>query len=475
MKTNTATDQFQIGAVLLAISIITFLGILSETALNIVYSSLMDEFGVSAATVQWLTTGYFLTLAALIPLSPLFVKQYPSKKLFQTAALLCLTGTLLCALSVNFMLLLLGRIIQAIGTSIALPLMINIILEKISVYKRGRIMGMVGLITSFAPVLGPIFGGAVSEWLNWHWIFFFMLPLLIISFILGSKYIMDIHQPAKLPFDYSSILLSTLAFTGMIYAISRSTELGWYHGEVLDCLSMGIISLAVFIKRQLSLDHPLLQVHIFKYPMFATGVGIVMLSMMIVLAAGFILPLYLQKALGYSSFTAALTMLPGALMNGIMAPVSGKILDKKGPFLLLLVGFALVSITVFIFSAFSCPLYMVLLLYTAFMFGASMLAMPAQTHSLNQVAKPYNADATAIINTLQQLSGALGTALSSSIFTATTEALLASGPDTSGLFQAQAVAIGTQETFFFLFFLSLLGLYLALNTRKSATSDCMLR
>ena len=154
---------------------------------------------------------------------------------------------------------------------------------------------------------------------------------------------MDIHQPAKLPFDYSSILLSTLAFTGMIYAISRSTELGWYHGEVLGCLSMGIISLAVFIKRQLSLDHPLLQVHIFKYPMFATGVGIVMLSMMIVLAAGFILPLYLQKALGYSSFTAALTMLPGALMNGIMAPVSGKILDKKGPFLLLLVGFALVS------------------------------------------------------------------------------------------------------------------------------------
>lgn len=467
MKTNPANSPFQMGAVLLAISIITFLGILSETALNIVYSSLMDEFEVSASTVQWLTTGYFLTLAALIPLSPLFVKQYPSKKLFQTAALLCLAGTLLCALSTNFMLLLLGRIIQAIGTSIALPLMINIILEKIPVYKRGRIMGMVGLITSFAPVLGPIFGSAVSEWLNWHWIFFFMLPLLVISFMLGSKYIMDIHQPTKLPLDYSSILLSTLAFTGMIYAISRSTELGWYHGEVLGCLSMGIISLAAFIKRQLSLDQPLLQVHIFTYPRFTTGVGIVMLSMMIVLAAGFILPLYLQKALGYSSFTAALALLPGALTNGIMAPVSGRILDKRGPFLLLLVGFILVSITVYIFSVFSCPLYMVLLLYAVFMFGASMLAMPAQIHALNQVAKPYNADATAIINTLQQLSGALGTALASSIFTATTGALLAAGTNSSAAFQAQAVTLGTQKTFLFLLFLSLLGLYLAATTRKS--------
>ena len=239
--------------VVISIALITFMGILSETALNIAYAMLITELNVTASVIQWLTTGYLLTLSSLIPLSPLLVRRYPTRRLFQVAVLISLAGTMICGLAGAFPLLLTGRIIQAIGTSISLPLMVNIILEAVPTDRRGKIMGIVGLVTCFAPALGPIFGGIVMQYMNWHWIFFFMLPFLLLSLLVGSKYMIDIHKEDPTRADYLSMLLSASAFIGIIYGVSLSADRGWQNPAVLLPLSLGLISISFFVYRQIHL------------------------------------------------------------------------------------------------------------------------------------------------------------------------------------------------------------------------------
>ncbi len=446
--------------VVIAIALITFMGILSETALNIAYAMLITELNVTASVIQWLTTGYLLTLSSLIPLSPLLVRRYPTRRLFQVAVLISLAGTMICGLAGAFPLLLTGRIIQAIGTSISLPLMVNIILEAVPTDRRGKIMGIVGLVTCFAPALGPIFGGIVMQYMNWHWIFFFMLPFLLLSLLVGSKYMIDIHKEDPTRADYLSMLLSASAFIGIIYGVSLSADRGWQNAAVLLPLSLGLISISFFVYRQIHLKEPLLNLAVFSYPMFTVGVLIVIISMMLVLAAAFILPLYLQQALGCSSFTAALAMLPGAFLNGIMSPITGRILDRHGPKRLLQTGSLLVAVVMAIFSFFDASLLSVIMLYAIFMFGASMLAMPAQTNGLNQLPAKYNADGAAIVNTLQQVAGAFGTALASSIFTAATKTSPATDATT-------IIAIATSSTFHFLLILAISGLLISLTVNNN--------
>lgn len=467
-KRSTQTHDSERDTVIavVSIAIVTFIGILSETALNIAYALLMGEFDVPAVIIQWLTTGYLLTLSILLPLSPLFVRHFRTKALFQTAVIIFTLGTLLCAFTWNFPMLFLGRIVQAIGTSISLPLMMNIILEKTPVSRRGKLMGIVGLVTSFAPALGPTFGGLMIEWLNWHWIFISMLPILAVSFLFGSKYIPDIHSNKPMAVDYWSVLLSTVGFVGIVYGVSISAESGWSDSAVLSYIAAGGLSLAAFAYRQLKLDKPLIQVRVFANSLFTIGAFIVMISMMTVLAASFVLPLLIQKSLGYSSIAAALAMLPGAVINGIMSPLTGKFYDRHGPRLLLSAGFLLLNLTLLIFSFVPIGLVEVTIIYTVFMFGASMLAMPAQTNSLNQLPRQYNADGAAIMGTLQQVAGAVGTALASSIFTMTSMEYAQAFPSATAEVIAQSIAFGTRRNFMFFLSLSVIGLLLALFTRR---------
>ncbi|MDS0526011.1 DHA2 family efflux MFS transporter permease subunit [Clostridium sp. SHJSY1] len=465
-KLQDKESQFNLIIAIVSIAILSFMGILSETGLNICYAVLMNEFNVSASLIQWLTTGYLLTLAILIPISPVLLKNFRTKRLFQTACTIFIVGTLFCTFSWNFSILLLGRIIQAVGTSIALPLMTNIILEQAPSEQRGYLMGIVGLVISFAPAMGPVFGGIIIELINWHWIFIIMIPFLGGSFILGSKYIIDINLNEKMTLDFFSIFFSAIAFGGIVYGFSTSGDTGWSDLKVIFSIGIGILSMVAFVYRQLNLKNPLIHVSIFKYPMFSVGVAIVMISMMTVLAAGFLLPLLLQKSLKFSSLIAALAMLPGAIMNGIMSPITGKILDKYGPKILLSTGFLLLTSTLIVFSFINNTFIIIIITYTIFMFAASMLAMPAQTNGLNQLPRQYNADGSAIMNTLQQVSGAIGTALASSILTNRSEVYLHQFSNVTPDIIAQSVAVGTHKTFIFFLIISFIGFVMALFTKR---------
>lgn len=452
--------------VIVSIAILSFMGILSETGLNIAYSLLMNKFNISASVIQWLTTGYLLTLAVLIPIFPFLVRHFRTKTLFQTSVIIFTIGTFLCSCAWNFYILLIGRIIQAIGTSIALPLMINIILEQVPIEKRGYTMGIVGLVTNFAPALGPTFGGIIIEFLNWHWIFIIMIPILVVSFSLGSIHIREIKTTEKIPIDFLSVCLSAIAFGGIVYGFSTSGDLGWSNSRVFLSIVIGILSMVVFIYRQLHLEKPLIQVCVFKYPMFSGGVIMLMITMMTVLSIGFVLPMVLQKSLGCSSIIAALAMLPGAIINGIMSPFTGKFFDKHGPKILLSTGFILLSITLLIFSFVNYNLVTIIFIYAIFMFGASMIGMPSQTNGLNQLPQKYNADGSAIMNTLQQVSGAIGTALASSILTSNSEVYLKRFSNITSYIISQSVVFGSQKTCILFLILSFIGIIIALFTKK---------
>ena len=317
--------------VVVALAILTFLGILSETSLNIAYSTLMGEFSISADVVQWLTTGYLLLLSIAIPTSPFMVRTFPTKGLFVTAVALFSAGTVVGALAVNFPMLLTARLIMALGTGVSLPLLTNIILEKAPFDKRGMMLGLVSLVTCAAPAIGPVFGGLVMEFLNWHWIFYTMIPFLLISLVLGCATVPDIRHGGKGHLSVPSLVLVAAGLAGIIVAASFFAQ---WNGDwrFWTVLAGAIVVLGVFAAVQLKMEHPLVEVRTFAFPGFTLGMLILLMSSGGVLGVNFLLPILLQRGLGHSSMIAALILLPGAVVGAISAPLIGgalKAQDRK--------------------------------------------------------------------------------------------------------------------------------------------------
>lgn len=392
----------------ISLAILTFMGIFSETSLAIVSPHLMEEFHVSAVAVQWLTSGFLLLLAVAIPLSPFLVKTISTKLLFKAAVIIFITGTIMGAFASNFTMLLLGRLIMAVGTGCSLPLLTNIVLEETTPYQRGTLLGIIGLVVSFAPTLGPVLGGLIAEYLGWRWVFLFMLPILIISFIMGSMTIRDIRKGEIYHLDVKSFFISSAGLVSFIMGLSY---LSTKYGILLICISF--VFLGIFILLQLKIKYPLMNIKILKYKMFTLGLITVCMPMASVLALAFLIPILAQMGLGENAVKASFILLPGTLFSGMLAPVMGAKYSKVGVRLLLIPGFIIMCLAmcflVFVETTFTTAL----IGYIFFMTGAAFCQVPSQTNALNALPQQYNADGTAILSTLQQTAGASGTALAS--------------------------------------------------------------
>lgn len=392
----------------ISLAILTFMGIFSETSLAIVSPHLMEEFHVSAVAVQWLTSGFLLLLAVAIPLSPFLVKTISTKLLFKFAVIIFITGTIMGAFASNFTMLLLGRLIMAVGTGCSLPLLTNIVLEETTPYQRGTLLGIVGLVVSFAPVSGPVLGGLIAEYLGWRWVFLFMLPILVVSFIMGSTSIRDIRKDEVYHLDVKSFLISSAGLVSFIMGLSY---LSTKYGILLICISF--VFLGIFILLQLKVKYPLMNIKILKYKMFTLGLITVCMPMASVLALSFLIPILAQMGLGKNALQASFIMLPGTLFSGMLAPVMGAKYSKFGVRRLLIPGFIIMCLSMF-YLVFTETTYISSIIgYICFMTGAAFCQVPAQTNALNALPQQYNADGTAILSTLQQTAGAAGTALAS--------------------------------------------------------------
>jgi MFS transporter, DHA2 family, lincomycin resistance protein len=400
-----------------------FVAILNETLLNVALSKIMDDIGIAPSMAQWLSTGYLLVIGVLIPVTAYLIQRFTTRTLFLAAMGLFTVGTFVAAIAPGFAVLLTGRVLQAAGTGLLFPLLTNVVFAMVPIEKRGSAMGTIGIVITFAPAIGPTLSGIVVEHFSWRVLFYGVLPIALLVMLFAYFRLKNVTETTNPKIDPLSLLLSTIGFGGIVYGFSSSGEGhgGWSSNEVIISIAIGVASLVLFTWRQLTIAQPLLDLRTFKYNIFRMSTVIMMIVMMAMFSAMMLLPIFLQNALGYSPLEAGLVMLPGGIVMGIMSPITGRLFDKFGAKLLALVGLGLVANTLlqFAFITLSTSYSKIMIFNTLLMLGISMVMMPVMTNALNVLPPHLYPHGTAIISTLQQVAGAVGTALLVSIMTST--------------------------------------------------------
>lgn len=459
--------KYNVAAILFALLSAGFVGLYSETALNMAFNDFIVLFQIAPSDVQWLTTGYLLTLGIIAPVSGFLLRGYTSRQIFVVSLGLSIAGTLLAALAPGFEVLLVARIVQAAGTGLMLALTFNTVLVIFPPHKRGGAMGIVGLVILFAPAAGPMISGFVLEKLTWQWIFWLSLPILICSLICGLVYLKNTSEPVKQKIDILSVVLSTLGFGGIVYGFSSAggSPGGWGSLIVVLTLSVGGVSLVLFSIRQFVLKEPMLNLRAFRNPMFAIGMTMVSLGMMIILSSSVLLPMYLQGGLALTALHAGLVLLPGNLLNGTLSPIVGRLFDRFGPKWMVLPGFILSTVMLFLFSNMTpdMPKAAFIGIHAGLMIGISFIMMPSQTNGLNQLPGEMYPDGTAIMNTLQQVSGAIGTSVAVTIM-ATAQRQAADSNAAAGA--SDALIAGVHSAFVFGIVIAIVGCGCSLFFRR---------
>ncbi|WP_042456975.1 DHA2 family efflux MFS transporter permease subunit [Neobacillus dielmonensis] len=413
---NSQRPPYGIIAVLM---IGAFIAFLNNTLLNIALPSIMKDLDIEASTVQWLTTGFMLVNGILIPTTAFLIRKYSVRHLFLAAMLLFTIGTIVAGTATVFGVLLTGRMLQASGSAILMPLLMNVMLVSFPIEKRGTAMGVFGLILMFAPAIGPTLSGWIVEHYDWRMLFHFVTPIAIVVVLIGFFLLKDKKEKLTMHLDFVSLLLSSIGFGGILYGFSTASSKGWDSPQVYGAIIIGVVSLAVFILTQLRKDDPMLNFRVYKYPMFALSSAITMVVNMSLFAGMILLPIYTQNLRGISPMDAGLLLLPGAIIMAAMSPINGRLFDKIGGRILAVIGLAIIVVTTYMFSKLTLETTYahLILIYSIRSFGMSMVMMPVSTNGLNQLPKRLYPHGTAMNNTLNQVAGAIGTALLVTIMT----------------------------------------------------------
>lgn len=397
-------------AVLMIGAFITFL---NNTLLNIALPSIMIDLKVGPSIVQWLTTGFMLVNGIMIPTTAFLISKYSVRRLFLVAMLLFTAGTVLAGTAHMFWLLLLARMVQAAGSAIMMPLLMNVMLISFPIEKRGAAMGVFGLILMFAPAIGPTLSGWIIEHYNWRMLFHFVTPIAVVILLLGFFLLKDKKEKVDLRLDGFSLLLSSVGFGGLLYGFSSAGNAGWGHLQVYGTIGVGVVALIWFILRQLRQERPMLNFKVFRYGMFSLTSAILMVVNISFFSGILLLPIYVQTIRGISPLETGLLLLPGALLNAGMSPLNGKLFDKYGARALAISGLVILTISTYYFGRLTMDTgyYYMMILHAARMLAISMVMMPVSTNGLNQLPARLYPHGTAMNNTLNQVSAAIGTAL----------------------------------------------------------------
>lgn len=422
-------EHIKKGPIIAALLIGAFVAFLNQTLMNVALPKIMDDLGIQASTGQWLTTGFMLVNGVLIPVTAFLIARFSTRQLFISAMSLFTIGTLICALSPSFAVLMVGRLVQAAGAGILMPLMTVVFLNIFPIEKRGSAMGMMGIAMILAPAIGPTLSGYVVEHHSWRILFYIILPFAIIATLIGIFFLKNVTKVTKPKFDALSVILSTIGFGGLLYGFSEAGTEGWNSSEVIWSLVIGAIALIAFVMKQLMSKTPMLEFRIFKYNMFTLTTIINVIVTMAMYAGMILMPLFLQNIRGFTPMESGLMMLPGAILMGIMSPITGAIFDKVGARWLAVIGLAITTAMTYEFSRLSVDTSYahMITIYTVRMFGMSMLMMPIQTAGLNQLPRSMNAHGTAMSNTLRTISGSIGTAILVTVMTSQTKHYVTEG------------------------------------------------
>ncbi|RSU08202.1 MFS transporter [Vagococcus entomophilus] len=391
----------------------TFCTVLNQTILTTAFPTLMKAFDVSASTVQWLTTGFLLVNGIMIPISAWLVNKFHTRSLYMAAMGTFLVGTIVCYVAPNFSTLLIGRLIQAAGVGVSMPILQTIMLSIFPPEKRGAAMGMAGIVIGLAPAVGPTLSGYIIDSYKWNDLFGIIIPIVAIVLVLSFFLMKNVIELSNPSIDILSIILSTVGFGSFLYGISNVGTKGWTDASVLIYMFVGIAFIALFTWRQLTMEHPLLELRVFKSVEFTLSAVLVGVTSMAMIGAEMVLPLYIQNIRGESAFHSGLMLLPGALIMGAMMPITGAIFDKMGAKKLAIAGMfiLMVGTAPFIFLTKSTPTIYIIVLYAIRMFGISMVMMPVTTSGMNALSRTMISHGTAVNNTFRQIASSIGTAI----------------------------------------------------------------
>ena len=445
-----------------------FVGMFSESALNIALPQLTRVFGITTAVAQWMVVGYMLVIGLVLPFAGILMKWFKTRSLTLFALGAFFVGSLLSGFAPSFPVALVGRLIQGIGTGLILPIMFAVVLEVFPASQIGGAMGLMTLIIMFAPAIGPCLSGVILGFFSWRALFFIFAIVLAVGLFFTAKYLVSPYELTRPAVDGVSCVLSCLGFGGIVLGFGLSSLLGWGSAGVICALVVGVVALIVYVRRQLSSQTPVLNLRAFGNPQFRTSAVMVMLNFGITLAAMYLLPQFAQNGLGLSVTVSGLLMLPGGIVNAGISLWSGKLYDRIGAAVPARCGFAIscVGAALMLFTSTDTPIGYVICAHILLMIGVPLAMSPCQTNGLNSLPADMGADGSTILNTMEQVCGAVCTALATSMLAAGESASAATGAG------AQACATtGSHYGFTFVLVLAVIGLVLSLRMRNTAAGE----
>lgn len=407
------------GKILAAMLFGMFIAILNQTLLNVALPKINTEFNISASTGQWLMTGFMLVNGILIPISAFLFNKYSYRKLFIIGLTLFTLGSLVCAISFNFPIMMSGRVLQAIGAGILMPLGSNVIVTIFPPEKRGVAMGTMGIAMILAPAIGPTLSGYIVQNYHWNVMFYGMFFIGIIAIVIGLFWFKLYQSTTNPKADIPGIIYSTIGFGSLLYGFSEAGNKGWGSTEIVTMFIVGTVFIIFFILRELRMKAPMLSLEVLKYPTYTLTTIINMIVMMSLYGGMILLPLYLQNLRGFSALDSGLLLLPGALVMGALGPVAGKLLDTIGIKPLAIFGIGIMTYATWELSKLNMDTtYLhIMWIYIVRSFGMAFVMMPIMTAGMNALPPRLISHGNAFVNTMRQLAGSIGTAILVTVMT----------------------------------------------------------
>ncbi|MFA4927611.1 MAG: DHA2 family efflux MFS transporter permease subunit [Patulibacter sp.] len=447
----------------------SFIVILNETIMSVALPELMEDLAITATTAQWLTTGFLLTMAIVIPVSGFVLQRFQVKQIFITAMAAFSVGTLIAALAPGFEVLLAGRIVQATGTALMIPLLMTTVMTLVPLQQRGQVMGLIGIVIAVAPAIGPTISGVILDALDWRWMFWIVLPIALGGLATGFAWVRNVTSPQGAHLDVFSVVVSALGFGGIVYGLSSIGEAS--HGPTAVSpaipIAIGVVSLAVFVWRQLQLgDRALLDLRVFASPQFRIAALMFVATMMMLLGALIILPMFMQRVLGFSTLTTGLLLLPGGLVMGMLGPVVGGAFDRFGPRPLVVPAAAVVLVAMVLLSMLDegTSKGFIVFAHVVLSIGLGLMFTPLLATALGSVPPERYSHGSAIVNTVQQVAGAAGTAIFITVMTRSAQS--SAGGDGAAAEAGAALADGVHTAMLTGVGIAVIALIVALFVRR---------